>query len=641
MKKQKEIVTQLGKILLILLMIFSQVNAPIVAFAEELEPQISTEEKQPEENSQQEENPTKEEKQPEENSQQEENPTKEEEKQPEENSQQEENTSTPEEISPPEETVKYIITVNGEEVTSYNVEDENKTITIVQKYDGEEGTYKFSNGKETEEIDFSTKLYGSYKYSYSVLTNNDEIIDTKEITINNEGENNEILEKFIQKATIENEDITLNEVKKNLTAEDVLSYFDKESLKNQYDAEIVIQDQNGNTLENGEQISSDTKIVLTNGIVTKIYNIKVSGDLTNDNVLNIDDAKSIIDKILNEDEKDENGNPLYKITDATNPLYITGSWQEPKEVSDTLTISLENKTEIYVDDELEVTVYISGFEKDVLNGIEGIINYNKEILELENVEIKSIYGDVKKENNIGKFAYLLDNYNSEDVFMTIKFKAISAGEANISIDEIAGSYLGTKVNLEDSISTTVNVLEYGKGGDDDQEETAPQTTPTSPTSTSTTPAISSASTYSTVNTPYIRRVALSSDSLIKLLEIKGYEIDFDPNKHEYSIKVKNNVTSLDLNIILNDSNATYEVRGNENFKVGENTVEIIVTAEDESTSTYTIKVDREKEKKTKEEEEEKENSTSSKAIIIVLIILVIIGLIYVIFKDDEEDKKEK
>ena len=88
-------------------------------------------------------------------------------------------------------------------------------------------------------------------------------------------------------------------------------------------------------------------------------------------------------------------------------------------------------------------------------------------------------------------------------------------------------------------------------------------------------------------------------------------------------------------MVLNSSSASYEISGNQNFKVGANTVTIKVTAEDGTERTYTLKVTRQK-AKTEEEQEEKK---SSKTIIIILIILVIIGLIYVIFKDDEEDEE--
>ena len=55
---------------------------------------------------------------------------------------------------------------------------------------------------------------------------------------------------------------------------------------------------------------------------------------------------------------------------------------------------------------------------------------------------------------------------------------------------------------------------------------------------------------------------------------------FEKNTLNYQLRVLENVTSLTLLMNLEDSNATYEVIGNENFVIGSNTVKIKVTAED-------------------------------------------------------------
>ena len=669
MEKQKKVATQLGKIILVLLMLFSETNAPLIALAEEIRQETPTEEKENntktnvEENSNEKpsieettENPsqpetTTEEKPTEEPSQPETTPeakTPEEPTQPETTTEEkttEENTATnetttEEQSTPEEESSTYKVTINGEETAEYTVTEDNKTVTIHQEYSGEEGTYKFSNTKETE--DFTNKLYGTYKLTYSVLSLTDEVLETKEITINYNGNNNEILQELTESATIEEKNITLNGKKENLKVKEILDNFDLETLKNKYNAELKIKDENGNILEEESLVIDNIpRIVLTNGEVEEEYTISIIGDYTNDKKLNEDDANTIIDLILSGDYQDEEGKPLYSILDATNSVYTTGIWNSPFTPQDTLTNSLVNKTQIYVGDELTVKYYINGFEFDKLSGIEGKINYNKEVLELTGIEIESKYGNVDLSNNIGKFAYLLDDYAKEDILMTIKFTALASGTSNISIDEIIGSYFGQKLNLEESVSTTVTVEDYGKGGDDDNEETTPQEQTTTSTE-QTQPTVPTTTVAPQRNTTsYIRPVVLSSDSLIKSLEVKGYKLDFNPNKFDYSLKVKNSTTSLDLTIVLSNANATYKVNGNENFKVGQNTVEIVVTAEDGSTSKYTIKVEREKSKKKASEEKEEEENNSSKGIIIALIVLVIIGLIYVIFKDDDEEKDEK
>lgn len=95
----------------------------------------------------------------------------------------------------------------------------------------------------------------------------------------------------------------------------------------------------------------------------------------------------------------------------------------------------------------------------------------------------------------------------------------------------------------------------------------------------------------------------SSDNFLKELSATNGDLNpsFDKNVSNYTIVVGNEVTSLDLTAISNDSKAKVVIVGNENFKVGAgNTVTIIVTAEDGTTRPYSINVTRsDKESKTK------------------------------------------
>ena len=86
-----------------------------------------------------------------------------------------------------------------------------------------------------------------------------------------------------------------------------------------------------------------------------------------------------------------------------------------------------------------------------------------------------------------------------------------------------------------------------------------------------------------------------SDSSLKELDIEGYELSpkFDKDTTSYSMKVKNNVTSLDVSAIPNSDKASVSITGNKNWKEGVNTVTIKVTAEDGSLSTYQVNVTRE------------------------------------------------
>ena len=69
---------------------------------------------------------------------------------------------------------------------------------------------------------------------------------------------------------------------------------------------------------------------------------------------------------------------------------------------------------------------------------------------------------------------------------------------------------------------------------------------------------------------------------------------FDKNITSYELRVLENVTSLNLIVIPDDVNATYEIVGNENFEIGNNIVKVIITAEDSTTKEYTLNVLRQK-----------------------------------------------
>ena len=128
----------------------------------------------------------------------------------------------------------------------------------------------------------------------------------------------------------------------------------------------------------------------------------------------------------------------------------------------------------------------------------------------------------------------------------------------------------------------------------------------------------------------------SSNNYLKSLEIDGYELEFDKYTSEYKITVKNDVTSLDISALAEDSRSRVEITGNSDFKVGENVVTITVIAENGSIREYKLMVE-------KEENTVVSNgsNTAEKIVIIVLIVLVVLGLLYLIFKKDDGDKVEK
>ena len=70
---------------------------------------------------------------------------------------------------------------------------------------------------------------------------------------------------------------------------------------------------------------------------------------------------------------------------------------------------------------------------------------------------------------------------------------------------------------------------------------------------------------------------------------------FDSGIINYTTKVPYEVEKATFHVTLEDSNATYEILGNENFEVGENEVIIVVTGEDGNTKEYKVVVTRREE----------------------------------------------
>ena len=593
MRTEKKNFLWLCKILLVALMTYSQIYSPIIVFAEELTPSSGEETVET-------------------------------------NTEKEVTTEESEQKDAPEIVTKSEVMLSVEGATESN----DSYIT-----EGTEVTFKLSYEEEEKQFTYNITLPGTYKVKLS-NTFTDGTNYEKEVSIIKNGNALEKAGEYLE-GTIGGKNITIDEKTliipgsiEGTKVTDINSFFKEEFFTNN-NVEIAASC-------NTEIITNTCTFTFKNlnsefeDVTYDTYNIQIFGDYTEDGKLSQEDMEKLMDLLVNDEKVQEenintydiNGDGAFDILDVSHSVFTDGMWLNVNETDfqDELTNTFVNKSVTYVGEEIEVKYSINGFEKDVMDGFYGKINYNKELLKLTNIELPEKVIFSKTNENTNEIAMVLDHYQSNEVMITLTFEALAKGDANISIDEIVGAYAGAKMNIEDSIFTTVTIDEYGKGGDEAQEET---TTPVVPTEA----PVPQQTNYSS---SYIRPIRLSSDSLIRSLTVKEYDLKFESNKFEYSFSVPNKVKSLNLTIVLSDPSATYVVNGNENFKVGENVVTIVVTAEDGSTSTYTLKVNR---KKAEKKEEEKEEKKSSKAIIIILIVLVILGLIYVIFKDDEEDKE--
>lgn len=81
----------------------------------------------------------------------------------------------------------------------------------------------------------------------------------------------------------------------------------------------------------------------------------------------------------------------------------------------------------------------------------------------------------------------------------------------------------------------------------------------------------------------------SSNNYISNLKIDGYDLEFSKRVKNYVLEVRKNTTKLDITPTLEDENATFIIKGNENITEG-SVIKIIVTAENGARATYQITI---------------------------------------------------
>lgn len=88
----------------------------------------------------------------------------------------------------------------------------------------------------------------------------------------------------------------------------------------------------------------------------------------------------------------------------------------------------------------------------------------------------------------------------------------------------------------------------------------------------------------------------STNKALKSLAVEpaGLDPEFNKDTTNYTLTVEQDVTSLKINAEAEDEKAKVSISGNENLQEGDNTVKIVVTAEDGTARTYTIIVTKQK-----------------------------------------------
>ena len=433
--------------------------------------------------------------------------------------------------------------------------------------------------------------------------------------------------------------LALNASAENLGLSGTYKFADKDSEKVLYVIVGVNESEVEEIVNNAfpEAVSSvvEDSVTVTVGESEATYRVVVYNNEYLDNLMNV-----VVGNGEATDDDDVNGDGTVDVYDAaTLRLMVSdGFGSEVVKQAVSIDAKLNGETNSLTVGDTFTVQYVLSLADYAVDGVTGLINYNKDLLSLDKVDVKN-FVDGTEYN--GKFLYFGDYIMGEEVItidddgnevisysprdyiiVEMTFTAISGGSDTISVSDIG--YFNGNIYYEgnETLSKDVTVI--------------------------------------------------SNNNKLSSLTIGGVNVPIDELTNVYTITVPNDVTAVDLSYVLSDPSARVtSIVAPEELAVGENTVTITVVAENGEERTYSITVVREGEEEEEEtvvepvsyedntyneddnnkeeittddveekKEEEKDEGKLSRVIIIILILLAIAGLIYLIFKDDDEETKK-
>ena len=432
---------------------------------------------------------------------------------------------------------------------------------------------------------------------------------------------------------------------------------------------------------------------------TVSYTVVVAGDADFDNDFDSDDLLAVMEGYLEEESipsmdfvltevEEELGTITYADIAFINEL-LKGEDADfdDKEIGNATVVFGELPELVYVGDTLEVDVIVSAdSSEEVIDGVDGLVTFTGLELDTINYAVfnESVTGVSNDEGRLVGIAGT--GLESDEILLTLVFTVVEEGTVEINFSGNVARYMSqsefeltAEIESERIISTNNNLssLTSDVGSFDvefDKDETVytltvPYNTESvelsgvledqyarvdglgtyelSENKTTVIVTVTAEDGTEKIYTVYVVKEAApvtrpvvyyySSNNYLSSLEVEGYEIEFNKYTEEYRITVKNDVTSLDIRALAEDSRSRVEITGNNDFKEGENVVTITVTAENGNSREYSLVVVREEKKAVATQES---SNTAEKIVIIVLIILVVLGLLYLIFKKDDEEMIE-
>lgn len=583
------------------------------------------------------------------------------------------------ELSPEE---SYLVSVNGTSIGTYTGEElisakfDGRTTDLTNVFGGEYTSY-------TDTITLSNDLGVVYSYDYTANIKYDKNNDNELYDLTGLEFNNGYL--FIN---AKNYDKNLDVMK----VSDLLDKFIQSNIS------VIVKDSNGILVtDNDSELYNNYVVELTKGN-TISYTVVVVGDANNDNIFDRNDLGLTIDGYLNGtnmpsmDVYTSNDDEEFGTITFDDVRVLNNALRENPitdyEDNNNLKLSIGSvPSNVFVGDSFEVNVIVNSDDaSDYIDGINALVSVNDKLM-LTDVKFNDTFSGNYKDGHVVGVG---DTLYNDDIMLTLVFTAtgIGIGSASISgeVSKVYDAYdfedLGFDVQIIRNISSNNDLASLNSNvGTFDREFDRDVTSYTLTVPYDTESVILSGSTfdmYSTVSglvlyeltsdetiatitvtaedgstKVYTVRIlkeakpvvttsnisyVYSSNNYLKTLEIADYDIDFDKLVNEYRIRVDSDVNSLDIKAIAEDNRASVEITGNENFKTGDNTVIIKVTAENGDVNEYKLIVNKKAPKKNAVTVTDDSSNTAEKVVIIVLIVLVVLGLLYLIFKKDDEDE---
>ncbi len=453
----------------------------------------------------------------------------------------------------------------------------------------------------------------------------------------------------------------------------------EEELQNKYSEYLSTNPETPMTPEEFYQeyvVDETYSVSLTCGDLTVSYKVLYFADVNGDKVVTNDDVLNLIDKVLgleNVDlaKDDLNNDKELSLKDAvylfevlnTKKLDVTLGGEEG-----TVDARLEVVPNEVVSGDKFTVNYIVKVSQYSMNGIAGMFNYDKSAFDL--VEVKSS-NSWKGNSNKGEFFYLGNEY------LELEEPVVTPSEPTDTPEETTPEI--EVVNTNDEVNSgevTYPEVEYTVVSATFVAKKAGEYTLEVKDNT----FINGVNTLKYANEVVEGKVVVnaSNDNSLKSLVVGGETLELKEDVLDYEITVKHDVTSVDVEALVNNVAASVtSIVNPEELVEGENTITITVQAENGDMKIYTITVNKEKapeekpvtkvENKVVEEDdddeddetpvikdttedddkdndddgEEKDDNKLSRIIIIILILLVIAALIYLIFKDDSDDEETK